>query len=52
MRAPEHVAEPAPAADELETSLYEVRKKIYARAVSGIFARWRIALVIITQLVF
>lgn len=52
MRAPDHVAEPAPAADEIETSLYEVRKKIYARAVSGWFARWRIALVIATQLVF
>lgn len=52
MRAPDPIAEPAPAADEIETSLYEVRKKIYARAVSGLFARWRIALVIITQLVF
>ena len=52
MRAPDHITEPAPAADEIETSLYEVRKKIYARAVSGLFARWRIALVIITQLVF
>ena len=52
MRAPERIAEPAPASDEIETSLYEVRKKIYARAVSGLFARWRIALVIITQLVF
>ena len=52
MRAPERIAELAPASDEIETSLYEVRKKIYARAVSGLFARWRIALVIITQLVF
>ena len=52
MRAPDRIAEPAPAADEVETSLYEVRKKIYTRAVSGLFARWRIALVIITQLVF
>jgi cytochrome c oxidase accessory protein FixG len=52
MRAPERIAEPAPASDEIETSLYEVRKKIYVRAVSGMFARWRIALVIITQLVF
>ncbi len=51
MRAPDRV-NPAQAADEIETSLYEVRKKIYARAVSGWFARWRIALVVITQLVF
>lgn len=36
----------------VEESLYEIRKKIYPRAVSGWFARWRIALVIITQLVF
>lgn len=41
----------APAAD-VETSLYEVRQKIYPRAVSGWFARWRVALVIATQLVF
>ena len=52
MRAPDRLAGPAPAVDEQETSLYEVRQKIYARAVSGLFARWRIALVLITQLVF
>ncbi len=52
MRAPDRAGEAAPAADDVETSLYEVRKKIYARAVSGWFARWRIALVIATQLVF
>ncbi len=33
-------------------SLYEVRKKIYPRAVSGWFAKWRWALVIVTQLVY
>ena len=32
--------------------LYEVRKKIYPRAVSGWFAKWRWSLVFITQLVF
>jgi cytochrome c oxidase accessory protein FixG len=42
----------APVADETETSLYEIRKQIYPRAVSGWFARWRMALVIVTQLVF
>ena len=40
------------AADETETSLYEVRKQIYPRAVRGWFAGWRVALVIATQLVF
>ena len=35
-----------------EQSLYEVRKKIYPRAVSGWFAKWRWTLVFVTQLVF
>ena len=35
-----------------EQALYEVRKKIYPRAVHGVFARWRVALVVLTQLVF
>jgi cytochrome c oxidase accessory protein FixG len=44
---------PAAAADDsLEVTLYEVRKKIYPRAVSGVLANWRLALVVITQLVF
>jgi cytochrome c oxidase accessory protein FixG len=38
--------------DVIEESLYEVRQKIYPRSVSGIFARWRIVLVIATQLLF
>lgn len=38
--------------NELETSLYTVREKIYPRAVTGIFAQWRIAMVLLTQLVF
>ncbi|HEY9397372.1 MAG TPA: cytochrome c oxidase accessory protein CcoG [Burkholderiales bacterium] len=42
----------ASAADEVEQSLYEVRKKIYARAVHGWFARWRWALIWLTQIVF
>ena len=33
-------------------SLYEAHQKIYPRSVSGVFARWRWALVILTQLVF
>jgi len=38
--------------DSAEQPLYEARQEIYARAVSGAFARWRWALVFITQLVF
>ncbi|MEQ1773401.1 MAG: cytochrome c oxidase accessory protein CcoG [Burkholderiales bacterium] len=38
--------------NDVEESLYEVRKKIYPRAVQGWFARWRIALVAATQLLF
>jgi cytochrome c oxidase accessory protein FixG len=52
MSVPDRPIAAVPAADEIETSLYEVRKKIYSRAVSGWFARWRVALVIATQLVF
>ena len=40
------------AIDVIEESLYEVRQRIYPRSVSGIFARWRIVLVIATQLLF
>lgn len=36
----------------IEISLYEVRKKIYPRAVHGWFMRWRLALIIFTQLLF
>jgi len=39
-----------PAAEEV--SLYEIRKKIYPRAVHGVFARWRWALVFATQAVY
>jgi cytochrome c oxidase accessory protein FixG len=38
--------------NEVETALYEVRRKIYPRAVHGWFARWRVALVAITQIIF
>ena len=40
--------EPAPE----EVALYEIRKKIYPRAVHGSFARWRWGLVFLTQAVF
>ncbi|MCC7182104.1 MAG: cytochrome c oxidase accessory protein CcoG [Rhodocyclaceae bacterium] len=37
---------------EVEQALYEVRKKIYPRAVHGTFAAWRWAFVWLTQLIF
>ena len=43
---------PPDGADEVEISLYEARKKIYPRWVSGLFARWRWAFVWLTQIVF
>jgi len=39
-------------ARETEQALYEVRRKIYPRAVTGWYARWRWALVWLTQLFF
>ena len=36
----------------IEESLYEVRRSIYPRAVSGLFAKWRWILVFATQLLF
>ena len=42
----------ASVSNEVETALYEVRKKIYPRAVHGRFAAWRWGMVWLTQLVF
>jgi cytochrome c oxidase accessory protein FixG len=42
----------APAEETLEQSLYEVRKKIHPRSVSGWFASWRVMLVVLTQVAF
>ena len=36
----------------IEESLYEIRNKIHPRSVTGIFARWRLILVIFTQALF
>ncbi|MDO8789555.1 MAG: cytochrome c oxidase accessory protein CcoG [Sulfuritalea sp.] len=36
----------------VEESLYEIHQKVHPRAVSGIFATWRWALVCLTQLVY
>ena len=38
--------------DTVEHTLVDVRQKIYARSVIGWFARWRIALVVLTQALF
>jgi cytochrome c oxidase accessory protein FixG len=38
--------------EAIEQPLYEIRREIYARAVSGWFARWRWALVLFTQAVY
>jgi cytochrome c oxidase accessory protein FixG len=46
------IASASAAHGEVEQSLYEVRKKIYPRAVTGWFAKWRWAMVFITQLVY
>ncbi len=38
--------------EEIEQSLYEVRKKIYPRALTGWYANWRWVLVWFTQIIF
>ena len=52
--APKRVIPITPVPEEqLETvSLYEAHKKIYARSISGVFARWRWVLVFLTQAFF
>ena len=46
------VAGPPGVETDDEVGLYEIRKKIYVRSVTGIFASWRGGLVIATQVVF
>lgn len=46
------LGESDPGLNSAEISLYEVRQKLYPRAVSGIFSKWRIAFVILTQVLF
>lgn len=45
-------AQPAQSAESSEETLYEVRRKIYPRSVTGAFSSWRVWLVILTQLVY
>ena len=40
------------ASPQVETAIADVRSKIYPRSVSGIFARWRIIMVFVTQIIF
>ena len=41
-----------PAGTEADTGLYEIRKKIYPRAVTGWFANWSATMVFVTQFIF
>ena len=52
MDAPVKLNQSAAPAESAEQTLYEVRKKIYPRAVHGNFAAWRWTCVLLTQLVF
>ncbi|MBO9652081.1 MAG: cytochrome c oxidase accessory protein CcoG [Variovorax sp.] len=49
-QAPRRVIPIAP--DETGGGLYEAHKKVYPRAISGVFANWRWVMVFVTQLVF
>lgn len=59
MNAPEPVSRRAverqravQADDSSDESLYEVRRKIYPRAATGVFSSWRVWMVLLTQLIF
>src|SRR5690554_497198 len=41
-----------PGAEALEETLADVRRKIYPRSVTGLFAKWRVTLVVLTQLLY
>ena len=43
---------PAPPDGGDDVGLYEIRRKVYPRAVTGRFRNWRVAMVIATQVVF
>ena len=53
MNAPEKPTSVEPGSGSTqEVALYEIRKKIYARSVSGIYNNWRWIAVFVTQLIF
>lgn len=49
---PRLVPAQAASADDSSTQIEEIRAKIYPRSVTGVFAKWRIILVLVTQAVF
>ena len=49
---PEPQSKAAAASDEVVISLYQSGQAIYAKAVHGLFSKWRWALVWLTQIVF
>lgn len=50
---PQPIARPGGGSSpNVEKALADVRRKIYPRSVSGYFAKWRVALVYFTQLIF
>ena len=50
---PQPIARPGGGSSPVvERALADVRSKIYPRSVTGYFARWRVALVVFTQLIF
>src|SRR5512134_3523652 len=52
MNARDKVVPIQPVGEDGTVSLYEIRRKIHPRSVTGWFATWRWALVALTQLVF
>ena len=49
---PNEIKEEGSFQETVELSLYEVRRKIYPRSVSGVFAKWRVVLILATQILF
>ncbi len=52
MKAVTDDKQPAPADAPIEQQLYAIRQKIQPRSVHGVFANWRIALVLLTQALY
>jgi len=45
-------AEALASGESVDEALYEVRRKIYPRSVSGAFSNWRVWMVLLTQLIY
>ena len=52
MKAVTDDKQPAPADTPIEQQLYAIRQKIQPRSVHGVFANWRVALVLLTQVLY